>query len=129
MDYPRDWWQKENDAFDERYHHLADTLDEAEYTAMRDYGINQKYDKDDTSNDRTEELLAGYKAEKEASPESEHFIWIAWGKSDDPAVKYEFSTQEELDAFMWGVESSSGWERFKRGTTAREAAYGCYATP
>lgn len=43
-------------------------------------------------------------------------VSILWGKTPevgDKAVKYDFDTQAELDAFMLGVNEADGWAAFK----------------
>jgi len=44
--------------------------------------------------------------------EEKFSITILWGEYPEPdaePVKYEFDTQKELNAFLHGVNESSGW--------------------
>jgi hypothetical protein len=52
--------------------------------------------------------------------------FIVWGTHYEdehpvPVSEYTFATQAELDAFMAGVEASSGWMSYHDGATEQEA--------
>jgi hypothetical protein len=42
-------------------------------------------------------------------------VWILWGRMPSPGeepVRYEFDTKDQLDAFLYGVDESSGWSEY-----------------
>ena len=39
-------------------------------------------------------------------------LWGEWPQDGDKAETYKFKTQGELDAFMLGVDESSGWQNY-----------------
>lgn len=54
--------------------------------------------------------------------------YIVWGSDmtvqdnkDDAVMSYSFDTEAELDAFLKGVEESSGWTEYNNFDTEEEA--------
>jgi hypothetical protein len=49
--------------------------------------------------------------------EGEYFTTITWGQDDGTSGQvtktYKFDTQDKLDAFLWGVDASSGWMEYE----------------
>ena len=47
-----------------------------------------------------------------AEPEKPFTVAIKWGRDTEPGDKpihYNFATEAELDAFLWGVQEMDGW--------------------
>lgn len=43
-------------------------------------------------------------------------VKITWGVTswgDDQTKTYEFETEEEMDAFLYGVDEANGWMEYK----------------
>jgi len=36
-------------------------------------------------------------------------VKINWGSQDDQVKTYEFDTEKEMDAFLYGVDEGNGW--------------------
>lgn len=36
-------------------------------------------------------------------------VKINWGQAKDSIKTYEFNTEKEMDAFLFGVDESNGW--------------------
>jgi hypothetical protein len=36
-------------------------------------------------------------------------VRISWGQTKDSTKIYEFKTEKEMDAFLYGVDESNGW--------------------
>jgi len=41
--------------------------------------------------------------------DKKHWVKIVWGESEDYSDTYYFNTEEELNAFLDGVEEGNGW--------------------
>jgi hypothetical protein len=43
-------------------------------------------------------------------------VYVGWGEcpfGEAETVLYEFDSKAELDAFLWGVEQSNGWNSYE----------------
>ena len=43
----------------------------------------------------------------------EHVVTIDWGQEKQERKTYTFASQQELDAFMKGIEEADGWQRYE----------------
>ena len=44
-------------------------------------------------------------------------VTIMWGDGSSGVIKYDFDSEEELDAFMHGVDQSTGWLSYEEVDT------------
>ena len=49
----------------------------------------------------------------ESEVHGEHAVTIDWGQEKQERKTYTFSSQQELDAFMKGIEEADGWQRYE----------------
>ena len=55
-------------------------------------------------------------AESEVQEEhvtTKHVVTIDWGQEKQERKTYAFASQQELDAFMKGIEEADGWQRYE----------------
>ena len=55
-------------------------------------------------------------AESEVQEEhvtTKHVVTIDWGQEKQERKTYTFASQQELDAFMKGIEEADGWQRYE----------------
>ena len=49
----------------------------------------------------------------ESEVHGEHAVTIDWGQEKQERKTYAFASQQELDAFMKGIEEGEGWQRYE----------------
>ena len=49
----------------------------------------------------------------ESEVQGEHAVTIDWGQEKQERKTYTFASQQELDAFMKGIEEADGWQRYE----------------
>ena len=49
----------------------------------------------------------------ESEVQGEHAVTIDWGQEKQERRTYTFASQQELDAFMKGIEEADGWQRYE----------------
>ena len=40
-------------------------------------------------------------------------VKISWGQTKDSTKTYEFETEKEMDAFLYGADEANGWMEYK----------------
>ena len=48
-------------------------------------------------------------------------LFVLWGERPESTTRYEFTTEDEMAAFMLGVEQAQGWDDWTATRTLAEA--------
>ena len=62
---------------------------------------------------RSTRCIANGNTWAESEVQGEHAVTIDWGQEKQERRTYTFASQQELDAFMKGIEEADGWQRWE----------------